>query len=165
MGTLQPPGHQNITADMDPIHCWCCSVSQSCLFAVPWTTERQASLSFTFFFSLSFTLSQSLFSLLSIEPMMWSNDLIHCHPPFLPPSIFPSVFSNESALHIRWANYWSFSISPSNEYLELISLGLISLLCKGLSRVFSSTNSSKASILQCSAFFMVQLSHPYMTTG
>ena len=127
------------------------------LLAVPWTTACQTSLLFTF--------SQSLLNLTSTESMMRSNDLILCHPLFLLPSIFPSIYSSESALCIRWANYWSFSSSLSNEYLQLISLGLISLLCKGLSRVFSSTNSLKASILQCSAFFMVQISHPYMTNG
>ena len=101
---------------------------------------------------------------------MPSNHLILCHPLLLLPSIFPSirVFSNESALLIRWTKYWSFSfnISPFNEHPGLISVkwtGWISLLSKGLSRVFS--NSSKASILQRSTFFTVQLSHPYMTTG
>ena len=100
------------------------------------------------------------------------NHLIFCRPLLLLPSIFPSirVFSNESVLHIRWPNYWSFSfsISPSSEYSELISFrwtGWISLQSKGLSRVFSNTTVQKHQILGCSAFFIVQLSHPYMTTG
>ena len=99
--------------------------------------------------------------------MMPSNHLILCHPLLLLPSIFPSikVFSCESALPIRWPKYWSFSfkISPTNEHPGLISFRMNWLQSKGLSRVFS--NSSKASILQHSAFFIVQLSHPYVTTG
>ena len=111
---------------------------------------------------------------MSIKLVMPSYHLILCCPLLLLPSIFPSirVFSNESVLHIRWPKYWSFtfSISPSNEYSGLISFtkltGLISLQSKGLTRVLSvEHHSSKASILQQSAFFMVQLSHPYMTTG
>ena len=104
--------------------------------------------------------------------MMPSNHLILCRPLFLPPSIFPSirVFSNESALHIRWPKYWSFSfnISPSNEYSELISFRMDCLDLLAVQGTFKSLlqhHSSKASILQCSAFFIVQLSHPYMTTG
>ena len=107
-----------------------------------------------------------------IELVMPSNHLILCRPLPLLPSIFPRirVFSNELALCIRWPKYWnfSFSISLSNEYSELISFRtiLISLQSKGLSRVFSNKSySSKASILRHSAFFMVQLSHPYITTG
>ena len=101
---------------------------------------------------------------------MPSNHLILCCPLLLPPSIFPSirVFSNESALHIRWPKYWSFSFSirPSTEYwCPLGWTGWISFQSKGLSRVFSNTTVQKASILQCSAFFIVQLSHPYMITG
>ena len=110
---------------------------------------------------------------------MSSNNLILCHPLLLLPSIFPSirVFSNESALHMRWQKYWSFSfnINPSNEHpglpmntqdwFPLGWTGWISLQSKGLSRVFSNTTVQKASIFQCSAFFTVQLSHPYMTTG
>ena len=118
---------------------------------------------------LSITNSQNLLKLMSIESVMPSNHLILCCPLLLPPSVFPSIrfFSNESVLHIGWPKYWnfSFSISPSNEHSGLISLrltGLISLQSKGLSRVFSNT---KASILQCSAFFIVQLSHPYMSPG
>ena len=103
---------------------------------------------------------------------MPSNHLILCHPLLLPPSIFPSirVFSNESALHIRWPNYWSFSftISPSNEYSGLISFGMawLDLLAvQGTLKSLLQHHSSKASILRCSAFFLVQLSYPYMTTG
>ena len=110
------------------------SVSRVRLSVTPWTAARQA--------SLSFTISQSLLKLMSIELMMPSNHLILCHPFLFLPSIFPSirVFSNKSALHIRRPKYWSFSISPSNEYSGFIPLeltGLISLQSKGLSRVFS----------------------------
>ena len=103
---------------------------------------------------------------------MPSNHLILCHPLLLPPSIFPSirVFSNESALCIRWPKYWSFSfnISPSNEYSGLISFRMDWLDLLAVQRTLKSLlqhHSSKASVLQCSAFFIVQLSHPYMTTG
>ena len=101
---------------------------------------------------------------------MPSNHLILCHPLLLLPLIFPSiwVFSNESALHIRWPNYWSFSISPSNEYSELISLRIdwfVLFAVQGTLKSLLQHHSSKASILWCSAFFMVQFSHPYMTTG
>ena len=132
------------------------------LFATPWTTACQA--------SLSITNSWSPPKPMSIESVMPSNHLILCHPLLLLPSIFPSigVFSNESTLHIRWPKYWSFSfnISPSNEHPGLISLewtGWISLQSslKGLLQ----HHSSKASILWHSTFFTVQLSHPYMTTG
>ena len=109
---------------------------------------------------------------MSIESVMPSNHLILCHPLLLLPSIFPSirVFSNESALHIRWPKYWSFSfnISPSNEYSGLISFRMDWLDLLAVQRTFKSLlqhHSSKASILQCSAFFTVQLSHPSMTTG
>ena len=111
-----------------------------------------------------------LIKLISIESVMLSNRLILCHLLLLLPSIFPSlrVFSNESVLHIRWPKYWSFSISPSNEYSGLISfrmdwLDLLSV--QGTLKSLLQHHSSKASILQCSAFFMVQLSHSYMTTG
>ena len=104
--------------------------------------------------------------------VMPSNHLIFCHPLLLPPLIFPSirVFPNESVLHIRWPKYWnfSFSISPSNEYSGLISFrmdGLDLLAVQGTLRSLLQHHSSKASILQCSAFFTVQLSHPYMTTA
>ena len=103
---------------------------------------------------------------------MPSNHLILCHPLLLPPSIFPSswVFSNESALHIRWPKYWSFSfnISPSNEHPGLISFRMdwLDLLAvQGTLKNLLQHHSSKASILWCSAFFIVQFSHPYMTTG
>ena len=109
---------------------------------------------------------------MSIESMMPSNHLILCHPLLLVPSIFPSirVFSDESALPIRWLKYWSFSfnISPSNEHTGLISFRMdwLDLLAvQGTLKSLPPHHSSKASILQCSAFFMVQLSHPYMTTG
>ena len=112
---------------------------------------------------------QSLLKLMSIEP---SNHLILCCPPLLPPSVFPSirVFSNESVLHIRWPKYWSFSfsISPSNEYSGLVFLRIdwLDLLAvQGTLKSLLQHHSSKASILRCSAFFRVQLSHPYMTTG
>ena len=122
--------------------------------------------------SLSFTISQSLFKLMSIKSVMPSNHLILCCPLLLLPLIFPSirVFSNESVLHNRWPKYWSFSfsISPSNEYSGLISFRIdwfdlfaVQMTLKSLLQ----HHSSKASILKCSAFFMVHLSHPYMTTG
>ena len=109
---------------------------------------------------------------MSIESVMLPNHLILCHPLLLPPSIFPSirVFSNESALRIRWPKYWSFSfsISPSNEHPGLISsrMDWLDLLAvQGTLKSLLQHHSSKASILWCSAFFIVQLSHPYMTTG
>ena len=113
----------------------------------------------------------SLLKLMSIKSVMPSNHLILCRP-LLPPSIFPSirVFSNESALRIRWPKYWSFSfsISPSNEYSGLISFRMDwsdLLAAQGTLKSLLQHHSSKVSILQCSAFFIVQLSHPYMTTG
>ena len=116
--------------------------------------------------------SQSLIKLMSIESVMPSNHLTFCHPLLLLPSIFPSisVFSSESVLHIRWPKYWSFSfsISPSNEYSELISFRMdwLDLLAvQGTLKSLLQQHNLKASILQRSAFFMVQLSHPYMTTG
>ena len=107
---------------------------------------------------------------MSIELMMPSNHLILCQPLFFLPPIFPSirVFSNELALCIRWPKYWSFSISPSNEYSRLISFRIDRfdlLAVQGTLKNHLQHHSSKASILQCSAFFMVQLSHPYMTAG
>ena len=107
---------------------------------------------------------------MSIESVMPSNQLILCHPLLFLPSIFPSfrVFSNESALCIRWTKHWSFSISPSNEYSGLISFQIdwFDLLAfQGTLKSLLQHHSSKASILQHSAFFTVQLSHPYMTTG
>ena len=141
------------------------SVAQSCRpFAIPWTVAHQA--------SLSITNSWSLLKLMSIESVMASNHLIICRPLLLLPSIFPSirVFSNESALSIRWSKYWSFSftISPSNEYSGLISFRIdwfYPLAVQGILKSLLRLHSSKASILQHSAFFMVQLSHPHMTIG
>ena len=124
--------------------------------ATPWTAACQA--------SLCTTNSQSLLKLMSITLVMPSNHLILCHPLLLLPSIFPSigVFSNESVLHIRWPKYWSFSfsISPSNEYSGLISFWLDLLAVQGTLKTLFQHYSSKASILQRSAFFIVQLSHP-----
>jgi len=132
--------------------------------AIPWTATHQA--------SLSFTISWSLVKLKSIKSVMSSNHLVLCHPLLLLPSIFPSirVFSCESVLRIRRPKNWSFSfsISPSSEYSGLISLRLdwLDLLAvQGTLKSLLQHHSSKASILRCSAFFMVQLSHPYMTTG
>ena len=140
------------------------SLSPVRLFATPWTAGLQA--------SLSITNSQSLFKLMSIEPVMPSNHLILCRPLLLPPSIFPSirVFSNESVICIKWPNYrnFSFSISPSNEYSGLISFRtdwFDLLAVQGTLKSLLQHYSSKASIVQCSAFFIVQLSHPYMITG
>ena len=134
------------------------------LFATPWTGARQA--------SLSITNSRSTLKLMSIESVMPSNHLILCHPILLPPSIFPSirVFSNESVLRIMWPKHWSFSfgISPSNEYSGLISFRMnwLDLLAvQGTLKSLLQNHSSKASILWRSAFFIVQLSHPYVTTG
>ena len=122
--------------------------------------------------SLSITISQSLLKFMFIESVMPSNHLILCCPLLLLPSIFPSTrfFSNESALHIRWPKYWSFSfnISPSNEHPGLITFRMdwLDLLAvQGTLKNLLQHHSSKASTLQRSAFFMIQLSHPYMTTG
>ena len=140
------------------------SLSDVRLFATPWTVAYQA--------SLSFTNSRSLLKLMSIESVMPSNHLIFCHPLLFPPSIFPSIsaFLNESALRIRWPKHWSFSfsISPSNEYSGLISFRMdwLDLLAvQGTLKSLFQHHSSKASLLQWSAFFMVQISHPYTTTG
>ena len=133
-------------------------------FATPWTAAHQA--------SLSITNSQSLLKHISIKMVMPSNHLILCHTLLLPHSIFASIrmFSNESVLLIRWPKYWSFSfsISPSNEHPGLISfrmdwLDLLAL--QGTLKSLLQHHSSKASIIRCSAFFIAQLSHPYMTTG
>ena len=120
----------------------------------------------------SFTISWILLKLMSIESVMPSNHLILCHPLLLPPSIFLSIsiFSNESCLHIRWPKYWSFSfsISPANEYSGLISFRMDWSDLRAVQGTLMSLlqhHSSKASIFQHSAFFMVQLSHPYMTIG
>ena len=140
------------------------SLSRVQLLGTPWTAARQA--------SLSITNSRSLLKLMSIESVMPSNHLNLCHPLLLLPSIFPSirVFSNESVLCIRWPKYWSFSfsISPSNESSGLISFRIDWFdLCaiQGILKSLLQHHSSKVSILQHSSFFMVQLSHPYMTTG
>ena len=138
------------------------SVSCVRLFATPWTAACQA--------SLSNTNSWSLLKLMSIQLVMPSNHFIFCGSHFLLPSIFPRirVFSNESALCIRWPKYWSFSISPSNEHSGLISFRMdwLDLLAvQGTLKSLYQHHISKASILHCSAFFIVQLSHPYTTTG
>ena len=140
------------------------SLSHVRLFATPWTAVRQA--------SLSITNSWSLCKLMSIESVMASNHLILCHPLLLSASVFPSsrVFSSESVLRIRWPKYWSFSfnISHYNEYSGLISFRMdwLDLLAvQGTLKSLLQHHNSKASILQHSAFFIVQLSHPYMTTG
>ena len=134
------------------------------IFATPWTATHQA--------SLSFTISQSLLKVMSTELVMPSSHLVLCRPLLLLPSIFPSiwVFSNESALCIMWPKYWSFSssISTSNGYSGLISFRIdwFDLLAiQGTLKSFLQHHSSKASCLWCSAFFMVQLSHPYTNTG
>ena len=142
-----------------------CNPTLSCvwLFVTPWTTAGQASLSI---------ISWSLLKLMSIELVMPSNHLILCRSLLLLPSVFPSirVFSNESALHIRWPKYWNFSfiVSPSNEYSGLVSFRMdwLDLLAvQGTLMSFLQHHSLKASILRHSTFFIIQLSHPYMTTG
>ena len=140
------------------------SLSHVWLFATLWITACQA--------SLSITNSRSPLKLMSTESVMPSNHLILCHLLLLLPSIFPSirVFSNDSALYIRWPKYWSFSfnISPSNEHSGLISFRMdwLDLLAvQGTLKSLLQHHTSKASILWCSAFFTVQFSHPYMTTG
>ena len=150
-------------------HEWRMSLSSvqslSCvrLFVTPWTAACQA--------SLSITNSWSLLRLMSIASVMPSNHLILCHPLLLLHSIFASirVFSNESVLHIRWPEYWSFSfsINPSNEHPGLISFRMdwLDLAVQGTLKSLLQYHSSKASILGHSAFFIVQLSCPYMTTG
>ena len=134
------------------------------IFETPWTAACQA--------SLSIINSWSWIKLISIKLVMPSNHLILCCPLLLPPSIFSSirVFSNQSSLRIRWPKYWSFSfsISPSNEYSGLISFRtdwFDPLAVQGTLKSLLQHHSSKVSTLQCSAFFIVQLSHPYMTTG
>ena len=139
-------------------------LSRVWLFLIPWIAACQA--------SLSITNSQSLLKLMSIELVMPSSHLILCRPLLLLPPIPPSirVFSNESTLCMRWPKYWnfSFSISPSSEHPALISFRmdwLDPLVIRGTLKSLLQHHSSKASVFQCSAFFMVQLSHPYMTTG
>ena len=140
--------------------------SLSCvqIFSTPWAAAHQASLSITY--------SQSILKLMSIKSVIPSKNLILCHPLLLLPPIFPSmrVFSNKSVLHIRWPKCWSFSfsISLSNEYSGLISFRMdwLDLLAvQGTLKSLLQHHSSKASVLWCSAFFIVQLSHPYVTTG
>ena len=140
------------------------SLSSVQFFVTPWTAANQT--------SLSFTISHSLLKLMPIISMMPSSHLILCHPILLLPSIFPGirVFSNESTLCIRWPKYlsFSFSISPSNEYSGLISFRMdwFDLLAvQGTLKCLLQHHNSKASILLRSAFFIVHLSHPYMTTG
>ena len=139
------------------------SLSRVTPSGAPWPAARQA--------SLSITNSQSLLKLISIESVMRSNHFILCHPILLLPSIFPSirVFSNESVLHISWPKYRStFNISPSNEYSGLISFRMDwfdLFVVQGTLKSLLQHHSSKASNFQRSAFFIVQLSHPYMTTG
>ena len=144
--------------------CGCIAVVQSLscvwLFLTPWTAACQT--------SLPFTISQSLLRLMSVESVMPSNHLIlSC--PLLLPSVFPSirVFSNESALPVRWPEYWIFSISPSTEYSGLISIRIdwFDILAFQETPKSILQHNSKSSVCQSSAFFMVQLSHPYMTTG
>ena len=140
------------------------SLSRVWLVVIPWTAACQA--------SPSITNSQSVLRLMSIKSVMPSNHLILCRPPLLLPSIFPSIsaFSNESVLRIRWPKDWSFSFSnsPSNEYTGLISFRIDGFDFFALQETLKSLlqhRGSKASILQCSAFFMVQLSQSYVTTG
>ena len=140
------------------------SAAQSCLFVTPWAPSCQA--------SLSITKSQSSLKLMSIESVMPSNQLILRRPLLFLPSVFHSIrlFSNKSVLCIRWPNYWSFSFSIilSNEYPGLISFRIgwfDSLAVQGTLKSLLQHYSSKTSILRCLAFFIVQLSHPYMTTG
>ena len=140
------------------------SLSRVRLFVIPWTAAHQA--------SLSITNSRSLLKLIPFKLEMPSNHLILCCPLLFLPSILPSirVFSNESILHIRWPKYWSFSfnISPTNEHPRLIYFRMDWLdpfAVQGTLKNLLQHHSSKASILWCSAFFMLQLLHPYMTTG
>ena len=149
-----PPGAQTAVQLLSPAQ----------LFVTPWTAACQA--------PLSSTVSRSLLKFVSVESVMPSSHLILCCPRLLLPSIVPSirVFSNESALYIRWPKYWSFSfsISPSNEYSGLISFKIDCfdlLAVQGIFKSLLKHHSLKASNFWCSAFFMVQLSHRYLTTG
>jgi len=147
---------------MKPKFSWVQSLSRVQVFVTPWTTAHQASLSITNYWSLP--------KPMSIESVMPCNHLIFCRPLLLLPSILPStrVFSNESALRIRWPKYWSFNISPSSQHPGLISFRMdwLDLLAiQGMLKSLLQHRSSKASILRRSAVFIVQLSHPYMTTG
>ena len=150
-----------LRAGLSSFWCFCNQFSHVQLFVTSWTAARQA--------PLSITNSWSLLKLMSIKSVMPSNHLILCHPLLLP-SIFPTirVFSNELILCIRWPKYWSFSVSPSNEYSGLISFRvdwLDLLAVQGTLKNLLQHHSSKASVLQHSAFFMVQLSYPYMASG
>ena len=147
------------------LQCPCCSVTKSCLTLCDLVDSAYQA-------SLFFAVSQSLLKFMSIESVMPSNHCILCCPLLLLPSIFPNiwVFSSESALHIRWLKYWSFSfsISPSSEYSGLIFFGIywLDLLAvQGTLKSLLQHHNLKASVLWCSAFFVVQLSQPYMTTG
>ena len=158
--TTKPPGKHQLNHQFSSVH----SLSRLRLFVTPWIAARQA--------SLSITKSQSSLKLISIESVMPSNHLILCRPLLLLPPVPPSirVFFNESTLSMRWPKYWSFSfsISPSNEHPGLISFRMdwLDLLAvQGTLKSLLQHHSSKASILWCSAFFTVQLSHPYMTAG
>ena len=157
---LEMPTETQCSPPLSPVQ----PLSHVWLFATPWTAAHQL--------SSSFTISQSLLKLISIESVMPSSHLILCRPLLLPPSIFPSinVFSNESVLHIRWPKYWSFSfsISPSNEHSGLISCRmdwLYLLAIQGTLKSLLQHHSSKASTRWQSVFCRVQLLHPYMTTG
>ena len=151
--------------DKPSANCCCCSVTESWgLFVILWTSAYQA--------SLSFTISCSLLKFTFIESVVPSKHLVLCHPLLFLPSVSPSigVFSFESGLYIRWLKYWSFSfsISPSNEYSGLLSFRMDCLDCLAVQGTLKSLlqhHSSKAPIRRCSAFFIIQLSHPYMTTG
>ena len=156
----QPQTVSQLASQFSSFH----SLSPVLLFATPWIAARQA--------SLSITNSRSLPKLMSIESVMPSSHLILCCPLLLPPPIPPRilVFSRESTLHMRWPKYWSFSFSiiPSKVIPGLISFRMdwLDLLAvQGTPKSLLQHHSSKASILWCSAFFTVQLSHPYMTTG
>ena len=165
-GSFSWAGHRLVLANGPGLFSSVQPLSHVRLFATPWTATCQA--------SLSITNTQSLLKLMPIELVMPSNHLIHCCPFLLLPSIFPSIraFSNESVLHIRWPKYWSFSFSfsfsPSNEYSGLISFRIdwLDLLAvQGTLKSLLQHHSSKTSILLHSVFFIVQLSHPYKTTG
>ena len=153
---------QAVQGPLCPVESWEKEGSHVRLFVTPWTAARQA--------SLSLTVSWNLPKFTSIELVTPSNHLILCCPLLLLLLIFPSirVFSNKSALHIRWPKYYSFSTSPSNEYSGLISFRMDwfdFLVVQGTLKCLLQHHSSKASILRRSAFFIIQLSHPYMTTG
>ena len=156
--TTEPPGKPLIVAG---VSCFCSATKLCLTLCNPMDCCMQA--------FLSFTISRSLLKLTSIELVMLSNHLILCRPLLLP-SIFPTirVFSNKLVLCIKGPKYWSFSIRPSNEYLDLISFGIDwfdLLAAQGTLKSLLKHHNSKASILWCSAFFMVQLSNPYMTFG